>query len=202
MGAAAGLIQRRGSPQDDLGLAAAKGLVVALLTAIPTPLPAVLVAGAGTAGAVTMFRQRQERKRLGTSEPGAVAELPRVAERDDPPPRQVAPEGSRMDICVEHPAVRNGVESPLGEGVMHGPTLAERTRGPNGRLRIPDSQMTVISGSPAYETLHTIFESESTAPMRLRTNKGDNLGLWNINSWPSRRSQTVPVDVPLQSAGE
>ena len=87
LGAAAGLIQLRGSPQDGLGLAAAKGLVVALLTAIPTPLPAVLVAGAGTAGAVTMFRQRQERKRLGTSEPSAVAELPRGAERgDDPPP--------------------------------------------------------------------------------------------------------------------
>ena len=81
LGAAAGLIQRRGSPQDDLGLAAGKGLVVGLLTAIPTPLPAVLVAGAGTAGAVTMFRQRQERKRLG--EPDAVAELPPVAERDE-----------------------------------------------------------------------------------------------------------------------
>ena len=83
LGAAAGLIQRRGSPQDDLGLAAGKGLVVGLLTAIPTPLPAVLVAGAGTAGAVTMFRQRQERRRLGTGEPDPVAELPRGAERDE-----------------------------------------------------------------------------------------------------------------------
>ena len=83
LGAAAALIQRRGSPQDDLWLAAGKGLVVALLTAIPTPLPAVLVAGAGTAGAVTMFRQRHERKRLGTGESDAVAELPRVAERDE-----------------------------------------------------------------------------------------------------------------------
>ena len=74
-----------------------------------------------------------------------------------------------MDICVEHPAVRNGVETPLGEGVVHGPTLAERTRGTDGRLRIPNSQMTVISGSPAYETLHTIFEWKSPdAGMRLR----------------------------------
>ena len=108
-----------------------------------------------------------------------------------------------MDICVEHPAVRNGVETPLGEGVVHGPTLAERTRGTDGRLRIPNSQMTVISGSPAYETLHTIFEWKSPdAGMRLRTSEGDNLGLWNITGWPSRRSLPGPVDVPLQSAGE
>ena len=67
LGVAAGLIQHRGSPQDNPGLAAGKGLVVAVLTAIPTPLPAALVAGAGTAGAVTMFRQRRL-KRLSAGE--------------------------------------------------------------------------------------------------------------------------------------
>ena len=108
-----------------------------------------------------------------------------------------------MDICVQHPAVRNGVETPLGEGVVHGPILAAPTRGPDGRRAIPNSQMTVIFGSPAYETLHTIFEWKSPdAPMRLCTSEGDDLGLWNINSWPSRRRLPVPVDVPLQSVGE
>ena len=56
LGIAVTLIQHRGSPQDDLGLAAGKGLIIAILTAIPTPLPSALVAGAGTAGAVTMLR--------------------------------------------------------------------------------------------------------------------------------------------------
>ena len=59
--------------------------------------------------------------------------------------------GSRMDICVQHPAVRSGVETPLGEG----------------------SQMTIVYGFPAYETLHTIFKSDSTVPMRLRTSEGE-----------------------------
>ena len=36
-----------------------------MLTAIPTPLPSALVAGAGTAGAVTMLRDHRRRKRLG-----------------------------------------------------------------------------------------------------------------------------------------
>ena len=56
---AVSLIQRRGSPHDDLGLAVGKGLIVGVLTAIPTPLPSALVAGAGTVGAVTMFRNRR-----------------------------------------------------------------------------------------------------------------------------------------------
>ena len=65
VGVAVGLIQRRGSPPDDLGLAVGKGLMVAVLTAIPTPLPSALVAGAGTAGAVNLLRDRR-RKRLGS----------------------------------------------------------------------------------------------------------------------------------------
>lgn len=59
------LVQHRGSQHDDLGLAAGKGLIVGLLTAIPTPLPSVLVAGAGTAGAVATFRNTRRQKRLG-----------------------------------------------------------------------------------------------------------------------------------------
>ena len=36
--------------------------------------------------------------------------------------------------------------------------------------------MTVVYGSPAYETLYTIFEWKSPdAPMRLRTSEGDDL---------------------------
>ena len=63
LGIAVTLIQHRGSPQDDLGLAAGKGLIIAILTAIPTPLPSALVAGAGTAGAVTMLRDWRRRRR-------------------------------------------------------------------------------------------------------------------------------------------
>ncbi len=62
LGIAVGIIQRRG--HDNLGLAVGKGLMVAVLTAIPTPLPSALVAGAGTAGAVTMFHDYRKQKRL------------------------------------------------------------------------------------------------------------------------------------------
>ncbi len=51
------LIQNRGFPRDDLGLAAGKGIMVGLLTAIPTPLPSVFVFGAGTAGALVRKRR-------------------------------------------------------------------------------------------------------------------------------------------------
>ena len=64
LGVAVGLIQLRG--HDALGLAVGKRLMVAVLTAIPTPLPSALVAGAGTAGAFTMLRDRRRRKRLGS----------------------------------------------------------------------------------------------------------------------------------------
>ena len=62
LGIAVTLIQHRGSPQDDLGLAAGKGIIVGILTAIPTPLPSVFVAGAGMAGAVTMLRDWRRRR--------------------------------------------------------------------------------------------------------------------------------------------
>ena len=58
-GVGAGLLQYFGLPQDDPGLAAGEGIIVAVLTAIPTALPSLLVVGAGTAGAVTMFRYRR-----------------------------------------------------------------------------------------------------------------------------------------------
>ena len=58
---AVSLVQRRGSPLDDLGLAVGKGLIVGVLTAIPTPLPSVLVAGAGTTGAISMFRNNRRK---------------------------------------------------------------------------------------------------------------------------------------------
>ena len=59
LGVATGLMQHHGSPRDNRGLALGKGLLVAVLTAIPTPLPAILVTGSGIAGAVTMYRQKQ-----------------------------------------------------------------------------------------------------------------------------------------------
>ena len=65
LGVATGFIQRHAPPHDDLGLAVGKGIMIAVLTAIPTPLPSALVAGAGTAGAVTMIRDRK-RHRTGT----------------------------------------------------------------------------------------------------------------------------------------
>ena len=61
LGVAVGLIQHRGA-LDDLGLATGKGVMIAVLTAIPTPLPSLIVAGAGTAGAVTMLRDRRQRR--------------------------------------------------------------------------------------------------------------------------------------------
>ena len=60
LGIAVGLIQCWGSMQDDRGLAAGKGILVAVLTAIPTALPSYLsMPLVGTAGAVTMFRNRR-----------------------------------------------------------------------------------------------------------------------------------------------
>ena len=55
------LIQHRGSPQDDLGLAAGKGLLVGLVTANPTAIPSAATLGLGTAGAIQMFRDRTGR---------------------------------------------------------------------------------------------------------------------------------------------
>ena len=57
LGVATGLVQHHGSPRDNQGLATGKGLLVAVLTAIPTPLPAAVVVGSGTAGAFAMYRQ-------------------------------------------------------------------------------------------------------------------------------------------------
>ena len=58
LGIAVGLIQHRGSLQDDRGLAAGKGILVAILTAIPTAIPSATMIPCGIAGAVTMFRNR------------------------------------------------------------------------------------------------------------------------------------------------
>lgn len=60
LGIAVGLIQHCGPPHDDLGLATGKGIMVGLLTAIPTPLPAVLVAGSGVLGGIAMVRERKK----------------------------------------------------------------------------------------------------------------------------------------------
>lgn len=60
LGIGVGLIQHRGPLQDDPGLAAGKGILVAVLTAIPTALPSYLsMPLAGTAGAVTLVRNRR-----------------------------------------------------------------------------------------------------------------------------------------------
>lgn len=65
LGVAVTLIQHRGSPKDDLALAAAKGILVAILTAIPTALPSVFSGALGIAGAVPMFRKRKLEAQLG-----------------------------------------------------------------------------------------------------------------------------------------
>lgn len=64
LGIAIALIQVRGSPRDDLGVAVGKGILVALLTAIPTPLPSVIVLGAGAAGARSWLAARNDRRKL------------------------------------------------------------------------------------------------------------------------------------------
>lgn len=64
LGVAVGLIQHRGPAHDDLGLAAGKGIMIGVLTAIPTPLPSLIGAGtAGTAGAVTMLVDWRQKRR-------------------------------------------------------------------------------------------------------------------------------------------
>ena len=55
LGLAVGLIQSR-TWDEDMGLAVGKGLLVAVLTAIPTPLPSAVTAGLGLLGAVKMLR--------------------------------------------------------------------------------------------------------------------------------------------------
>ena len=60
MGIATALIQNRGSLREDPGLAVGKGVLVGLLTAIPTPLPSVLVLGAGVAGAGALEKARRD----------------------------------------------------------------------------------------------------------------------------------------------
>ena len=67
LGVAIALIQSRGSPRDDPGLAIGKGILVGVLTAIPTPLPSVIVLGAGTAGAGAWIAARRSRRKLGRS---------------------------------------------------------------------------------------------------------------------------------------
>lgn len=47
LGIAVVLLQHRGPSRDNLGLAAGKGILIALLTAIPTPLASVGTAGLG-----------------------------------------------------------------------------------------------------------------------------------------------------------
>ena len=65
LGIAVALIQVRGSLRDDPGLAVGKGILVGLLTAIPTPLPSVLVLGAGVAGARSWLAGRRSRGQIG-----------------------------------------------------------------------------------------------------------------------------------------
>lgn len=48
------LIQRSATPSDNRGLAVGKGILVGLLTAIPTALPSIGTAGLGMAGFLAM----------------------------------------------------------------------------------------------------------------------------------------------------
>ena len=54
------LLQRTGF-DDTWGLAVGKGVIVGLLTAIPTPLPSVLIAGSGAAGTARLLLNRRNR---------------------------------------------------------------------------------------------------------------------------------------------
>lgn len=74
------LFQHRGSPHDDLWLAAAKGLFVGVLTAIPTALPSLLVLGQGTVGGVAMYLDHRMQKRLGDPGIGSGGSDPEATE--------------------------------------------------------------------------------------------------------------------------
>ena len=58
---AVALIQHGALPRDNLALAAGKGILIGLLTAIPTPLPSAITLASGTMGGITLFRDRKTR---------------------------------------------------------------------------------------------------------------------------------------------
>lgn len=62
IGVGVGLLQHFGSPHDNPGLAAGKGIIIAVLTAIPTALQSLLVGSAGVAGAFTMRGDRRQNR--------------------------------------------------------------------------------------------------------------------------------------------
>ena len=74
LGIAVALMQRYGSPRDGVALAAAKGILIGFLTAIPTALPSVVTGGAGTLGAIALLRERRKlRSGPRVAEPGVNA---------------------------------------------------------------------------------------------------------------------------------
>ena len=62
LGIAVVLLQHRGPSRDNLGLAVGKGILIALLTAIPTPLPSVGTAGLGILGTIGLRRLNEKNK--------------------------------------------------------------------------------------------------------------------------------------------
>lgn len=50
--------------KDEWGVAVAKGLIVGILTAIPTPLPAIVTGAGGVAGAIGLLSERKEPAQL------------------------------------------------------------------------------------------------------------------------------------------
>ena len=55
--------------KDEWGVAVGKGLIVGILTAIPTPLPAIVTGAGGVAGAIGLLTDRKESAQLeGTKE--------------------------------------------------------------------------------------------------------------------------------------
>ena len=89
-----------------------------------------------------------------------------------------------MAIHVQHPDVNDGAETSLEDarlGAIHEfpPTAI-------GIRRMADLELTVPFDSPDRNVLATIFNSQSHAPMRLRTT--GHVGMWNIKRW-SRRTK-------------
>lgn len=58
------ILLQRYAYKDEWGVAVGKGLIVGILTAIPTPLPAIVTGAGGIAGAIGLLADRKETPQL------------------------------------------------------------------------------------------------------------------------------------------
>ncbi len=58
------ILLQRYAYKDEWGVAIAKGMIVGILTAIPTPLPSIITGAGGIAGAIGLFSEPKEPTQL------------------------------------------------------------------------------------------------------------------------------------------